>query len=71
MRRHGLVTIMLLHVEDEQTFVARNAFAPGGVLEDSATGAAAAAVAGYLRDQGWSHGGISSFDKARTWARLL
>ena len=57
MRWHGLVTIMLAHVEDERTFVARNAFASGGVLEDPATGAAAAALAGYLRDRGWPHGG--------------
>ncbi len=57
MRRHDLVTVMLVHVEDDQVFVVRNAFASGGVLEDPATGAAAAAFAGYLRDQGWPHGG--------------
>lgn len=57
MRRHGLVTIMIVYVEDERTFVVRNAFASGGVLEDPATGAAAAAFAGYLRDRGWPHGG--------------
>ena len=28
-----------------------------GVLEDPATGAAAAAFAGYLRDMRWPHGG--------------
>jgi PhzF family phenazine biosynthesis protein len=57
MRRLGLVTIALVHVEDSQTFNARNAFASGGVLEDPATGAAAAAFAGYLRDIGWPHRG--------------
>jgi PhzF family phenazine biosynthesis protein len=57
MHRHGLVTIMLVHVEGERTFSVRNAFASGGVLEDPATGAAAAAFAGYLRDRGWPHGG--------------
>lgn len=57
MRRHDLVTIMLVYIEADRTFVARNAFASGGVLEDPATGAAAAAFAGYLRDQGWPHGG--------------
>lgn len=36
---------------------ARNAFASSGVVEDPATGAAAAAFAGYLRDLGWPHGG--------------
>ncbi|WP_421857323.1 PhzF family phenazine biosynthesis protein [Oricola sp.] len=57
MRRYGLVTIMLVHIEDTRTFIVRNAFASGGVLEDPATGAAAAAFAGYLRDRGWPHGG--------------
>ena len=32
-------------------------FAAGGLVEDPATGAAAAAFAGYLRDLGWPHGG--------------
>ncbi len=57
MTRLGLVTIMLVHIENDQTFTSRNAFASGGVLEDPATGAASAAFAGYLRDQGWPHGG--------------
>ena len=57
MRRHGLTTIMLVYVEDNRNFAVRNAFASGGVLEDPATGAAAAAFAGYLRDCGWPHGG--------------
>lgn len=57
MRRHKLVTIMLVHIEGDRAFSARNAFASGGVLEDPATGASAAAFAGYLRDLGWPHGG--------------
>ena len=57
MRRYELVTVMLVHIDGEQTFSSRNAFASGGVLEDPATGAAAAAFAGYLRDVGWPHGG--------------
>lgn len=57
MRAHGLVTIMLVYIADDQQFIVRNAFASGGVLEDPATGAAAAAFAGYLRDQNWPHGG--------------
>lgn len=57
MRRHNLVTIMLVHIEGNRAFSVRNAFASGGVLEDPATGAAAAAFAGYLRDCGWPHGG--------------
>ncbi|WP_306146076.1 PhzF family phenazine biosynthesis protein [Roseibium sp. MMSF_3412] len=57
MRKHDLVTVMLVHIEGPQTFVVRNAFASGGVLEDPATGAAAAAFAGYLRDSRWPHNG--------------
>ena len=57
MRKHGLATVMLAFIEANQAFVARNAFASGGVYEDPATGAAAAALAGYLRDQDWPHGG--------------
>jgi PhzF family phenazine biosynthesis protein len=51
MQQHGLVTVMLAYRETERLFHARNAFASGGVLEDPATGAAAAALAGMLRDQ--------------------
>lgn len=57
MRCHGLTTIDLVWAETAQKFHSRNAFAIGGVLEDPATGAAAAAFAGYLRDIGWPHGG--------------
>ena len=53
----GLVTINLVHAETTNLFHARNPFAAGGVYEDPATGAAAAALAGYLRDLGWPHGG--------------
>lgn len=55
MREYGLVTIMLVHVQSDTEFDVRNAFASGGVLEDPATGAAAAAFAGYLRDLDWPH----------------
>lgn len=57
MRLNGFTTISLLWIETPQRFHSRNAFAIGGVLEDPATGAAAAALAGYLRDIGWPHGG--------------
>ena len=57
MRDHGLVTISLVFAESDQQFHVRNPFASGGVLEDPATGAAAAALSGYLRDIGWPHGG--------------
>lgn len=52
-----LVTIVLVWVESDRLLHTRNAFASGGVLEDPATGAATAALAGYLRDLGWPHGG--------------
>lgn len=57
MRKHQLVTIMLVHAEAPQRFHSRNAFASGGVYEDPATGAASAAFAGYLRDINWPHQG--------------
>lgn len=50
MDRHGWVTIDLIRRESTTVFHARNAFPPGGVVEDPATGAAAAALGGYLRD---------------------
>ncbi|MEL6869541.1 MAG: PhzF family phenazine biosynthesis protein [Pseudomonadota bacterium] len=57
MRRHGLVTITLAWAESAQRWHTRNAFASGGVYEDPATGAATAAMAGYLRDVDWPHAG--------------
>ncbi|MBT9459898.1 MAG: PhzF family phenazine biosynthesis protein [Burkholderiaceae bacterium] len=57
MKAQGWTTIMLSWVETPQQFHVRNAFAIGGVLEDPATGAAAAALAGHLRSVGWPHGG--------------
>lgn len=52
MEEAGLITINLLWRESERLWQSRNAFAAGGVVEDPATGAAAAAFAGYLRDLG-------------------
>lgn len=53
MLKDGLLTINLLWSESDSVFHSRNAFAIGGVYEDPATGAAAAAFAGYLRDINW------------------
>jgi PhzF family phenazine biosynthesis protein len=53
MLKEDVVTISLLWPESNRVFHSRNAFAFGGVFEDPATGAAAAALAGYLRDIGW------------------
>jgi len=47
-----LTTLQLVWRQDEGTFHARNPFPVGGVVEDPATGAAAAALGGYLRDAG-------------------
>lgn len=55
MNAHGLVTIAFVFRQSDQLFHVRNAFASGGVLEDPATGAAAAAFAGMLRDIDWPH----------------
>ena len=57
MDQAGLVTVALVTMETPRLFHVRNPFAAGGVVEDPATGAAAAAFAGYLRDLGWPHGG--------------
>ncbi|MHC1481339.1 PhzF family phenazine biosynthesis protein [Frateuria aurantia] len=58
MLAHGLATIALVFAERPGLFHARNPFAAGGVYEDPATGAAAAALAGYLRDLDWPHDGV-------------
>ncbi|MDU8543478.1 PhzF family phenazine biosynthesis protein [Pseudomonas syringae group sp. J248-6] len=58
MVREGWATILLVWAETEQLFHTRNPFAFGGVYEDPATGAATAALGGYLRDTGWPHGGL-------------
>jgi PhzF family phenazine biosynthesis protein len=52
MLAHDLTTIQLVWREDAQTFRARDPFPVGGVVEDPATGAAAAAFGGYLRGRG-------------------
>lgn len=52
MLERGLTTVQLIWREDETTFHARGPFPVGGVVEDPATGAAAAALGGYLRDAG-------------------
>jgi PhzF family phenazine biosynthesis protein len=57
MNANGLVTVVLAWAEGPQRFHTRNPFASGGVYEDPATGAGTAALAGYLRDLGWPHGG--------------
>ena len=52
MADRGWTTVDLVWREDDHTFHARNPFPPGGGVEDPATGAAAAAFGGYLRELG-------------------
>ncbi|MEU1253362.1 PhzF family phenazine biosynthesis isomerase [Streptomyces chartreusis] len=50
MAREDWTTVDLVWRESPTVFHARNPFPPGGVVEDPATGAAAAAFGGYLRE---------------------
>jgi PhzF family phenazine biosynthesis protein len=52
MSQRNWTTIDLVYRESALVFHARNPFPPGGVVEDPATGAAAAALGGYLRELG-------------------
>jgi len=50
MAEQDWTTVNVVWRESEQVFHSRNPFPPGGVVEDPATGAAAAALGGYLRE---------------------
>ena len=50
MLREGFTTLQLIWQESPDVFHSRNPFPVGGVVEDPATGAAAAALGGYLRE---------------------
>jgi PhzF family phenazine biosynthesis protein len=50
MLREGLITLQLVWRESTNVFHSRNPFPVGGIVEDPATGAAAAALGGYLRE---------------------
>jgi len=52
MAARDWTTVDLVWRESDTVFHARNPFPPGGVVEDPATGAAAAAFGGYLRELG-------------------
>lgn len=52
MADRGWTTVHLVWAEAPTVYHARDPFPPGGVVEDPATGAAAAAFGGYLRDLG-------------------
>jgi PhzF family phenazine biosynthesis protein len=59
MAAEGWTTVNLVHRESAAVFHSRNPFPPGGVVEDPATGAAAAALGGYLRDRGLATGEVT------------
>jgi PhzF family phenazine biosynthesis protein len=52
MLEDDLTTVQLIWRESDEVIHARDPFPVGGVVEDPATGAAAAALGGYLRDAG-------------------
>jgi len=52
MLKEDLTTLQLVWRESEFVFHSRNPFPVGGVVEDPATGASAAALGGYLREAG-------------------
>jgi PhzF family phenazine biosynthesis protein len=52
MAARDWTTVQLVWREDALRFHSRNPFPPGGVVEDPATGAAAAALGAYLRELG-------------------
>lgn len=52
MLREDITTVQLVWREHSELYHSRNPFPVGGVVEDPATGAAAAALGGYLRDAG-------------------
>ena len=52
MREHDLITLQLIWPKSKRKYFSRNPFAGSGVVEDPATGAAAAAFGGYLRELG-------------------
>ncbi|WP_030681276.1 PhzF family phenazine biosynthesis protein [Streptomyces rimosus] len=52
-RDQSWTTVHLFHRQTDTLFHARDPFPLGGVVEDPATGAAAAAFGGYLRTIGW------------------
>ena len=69
MLAHDLTTVDLVQREDETTFHARNPFPVGGVVEDPATGAAAAAFGAYLASRSSSRRRRRSpSTRASTWA---
>lgn len=53
MLRDNLTTVQAVYRESARRFHSRNPFPVGGIVEDAATGASAAALGGYLRATGY------------------
>ena len=72
MGREGWTSVHAFWAESPGCYHVRNALANAGVREDAASGSAAAAFAGYLRDLGRVHSnGGSLSSKASKWAGLV
>jgi PhzF family phenazine biosynthesis protein len=69
MRRAGWTTAQLFWAEDDNVFHARDPFPVGGVVEDAATGAAAAALGGYLRSIGHTTAGRITIHQGKDMGR--
>ena len=57
--------------EDKTSFHLRNAFASNGIIEDPATGAAAATFEGYLRDYAYLKRGAHHIVTGRRYGNAL
>lgn len=59
LNAHGIIGAYFVWAEADDRYHVRMAFPTGGILEDPATGAAAAALSGWLRDSGRKTGEIT------------
>lgn len=59
LNAHGIIGAYFVWKETEDRYHVRMAFPTGGIFEDPATGAAAAALSGWLRDSGRKIGEIT------------
>ncbi len=59
LNAHGIIGAYFVFKESDDRYHVRMAFPTGGIFEDPATGAAAAALSGWLRDSGRKTGEIT------------
>ncbi|WP_067830995.1 PhzF family phenazine biosynthesis protein [Actinomadura kijaniata] len=69
MTAHDLTTVQLVWRESDTVFHVRDPFPVGGVVEDPATGAAAAAFGAYLRDLGLAGPGTLTLHQGEDMGR--